>query len=380
MDNETHEEKEERLTKWRLILGKQAENPSDAIVELQGELAAVDNALAALYEPDRRGGLNSSSPYVNRWLGDIRKYFPAPMVRVMQKDALDRLNIQKMLFEPETLEALEPDVHLVATLISLQKIMPETTRRTARMVVQKVVDEIEKKLSNPLREAVQGALNRAVRNRRPKHREIDWNQTIRINLRHYQPDLKTVIPERLIGRGRKGQALRDVILLVDQSGSMASSVVYAGILGATLASLRSVKTKMVLFDTATVDVTAQLNDPIELLFCAQLGGGTDIHKALVYARQIIDRPSDTILFLISDLFEGGASEALIRQAAEIKGSGVQFISLLALSDQGAPSFDRHVAAQFALLDIPAFACTPDRFPELLAAAIGKQDLAGFAAR
>ena len=360
-----------KLVKWRLILGQQAD-PSVS-QPLEAEMKSMDAVLEALYDTDRTGGLGSSSPNMNRWLGDIRKYFPSSMVQVMQKDALERLNLNQMLLQPETLEAMQPDVNLVATLLSLNKIMPQKTRETARIVVRKVVDDLEKRLSQPLREAIRGALNRAVRNRRPKYNEIDWHQTIRANLKNYQADLKTVIPEHLIGRGRKGEALRKVILLVDQSGSMASSVVYASILGAVMASLRSIKTHFVVFDTEVVDLTPELKDPIDLLFGTQLGGGTDINKALTFTEGLIQNPAETILILISDLFEGGNEGEMLKKASSIRQSGVNFIALLALSDEGRPSFDKGVASKLAAMDIPAFACTPDKFPELMAAAIQKKD-------
>ena len=188
------------------------------------------------------------------------------------------------------------------------------------MVVRRVVDELERRLANPLRQAVLGSLNRASRNRRPRHNEIDWNRTIRANLQHYQPEYKTIIPETRIGYGRKRQALREIVLCVDQSGSMATSVVYAGIFGAVLASLPAVKTRVVVFDTAVVDLTDELHDPVELLFGTQLGGGTDIHRALTYCQGLIRQPSDTILVLISDLFEGAtARDAQACSAARRRG-------------------------------------------------------------
>jgi Mg-chelatase subunit ChlD len=373
--SETDIDKSEKLTKWRLILGKQSD-PSVS-VPLEGEMMGLDGVLDALYDSDRTGGLGSSSPNINRWLGDIRKYFPTSTVQLMQKDAIDRLNLKQLLLQPETLENLQPDVNLVATLLSLNKAMPQNTRETARMVIRKVVEDLEKRLAQPLREAIRGALNRAVRNRKPKYNEIDWHQTIRANLKNYQADLKTIIPENLIGRGRKGQSLKNIILLVDQSGSMAASVVYASIFGAVMASIRAVKTQMVVFDTEVVDLTAELKDPIDLMFGTQLGGGTDIHKALTYTESLIQNPSETILILISDLFEGGNVGEMLKKAASIRESGVTFIALLALSDQGKPSFDKNIATQFATMDIPSFACTPDRFPDLMAAAIQKKDLSQF---
>ncbi len=362
----------DHLERWRLILGQKADPEQETA--LSEAMQGMDAVLEALYDTERQGGLGSSSPNINRWLGDIRRYFPSQVVQVMQRDALERLGLTQLLLEPELLSTVEPDVNLVAALLSLNKVMPDKTRETARLVVRKVVEELEKKLRNPLREALQSALNRSVRNRRPRSNEIDWPRTIRQNLKHYQPEYKTIIPERLAGFGRKGQALRHVILLLDQSGSMAGSVVYAGILGSVMASVRSVQTNVVAFDTAVVDLSAQQHDPVELLFGTQLGGGTDIAKALGYAETLVRSPQDTILVLISDLFEGGDRRQMLKKAASMRQSGVTMIGLLALSDEGAPAYDHDNAAALAALDIPAFACTPVLFPDLMAAAIQKRDL------
>ena len=331
---------EEHIKKWRLILGKKSEQKKEGEISLSKEEKGMDNVLEALYESERRKGLGSSSPNVNRWLGDIRKYFPSSVVQLMQKDALENLGLDRMLLEPELLQSIEADVNLVATILSLKKVIPKKTKATAREVVQKVVRELEKKLHNPMREAIKGSLNKAVRNRNPKLNEIDWHKTIRANLKHYQKKYKTIIPERLIGYGKKGQALKRVILLIDQSGSMASSIVYASVLGAIMASIRSLKTHLVVFDTSVVDLTNELHDPVDLLFGTQLGGGTDINRAVAYAEKLIQNPADTILVLISDLFEGGNENELLQRAASIKSSGVQFISLLALDDKGAPMYSR----------------------------------------
>ena len=377
---------DDKLTKWRLILGKNTQNTEGGqedemgneipAFDLSEQQQGMDETLEALYggEADRKGGLGKSTPVVNRWLGDIRKYFPSPMVQVMQRDALERLDLNQMLLQPELLESLQPDIHLVTTLLTLNKAMPDQTRETARLVVRKVVEDLEKKLNQPLREAIRGALSRAVRNRRPKMNELDWDKTIRANLKHYQSDLKTIIPENLIGRGRRGQSLRHVILLVDESGSMATSVVYASVFGAVMASLRSLRTQMIVFDTEVVDLTKHLQDPVDLLFCTQLGGGTDIAKALIYTEGAITNPSETIVLLISDLFEGGNTAEMFLRATVIKESGATLIVLLALNDEGRPVYDKHNAAQFAAMDIPVFACSPDKFPEVMAAAINRKDL------
>lgn len=362
------------------MLGQDADPEQD--VALSAEMMGADAALSSLYESgdDNRAGLGASAPKLNRWLGDVRKFFPAPVVQVMFQDAMERHNLRQLLLEPEVLEQLEPDVHLAATLIELNKLMPARSRETARIVVKKVVQDLEKKLSNPMRQAVEGTLSRATRNRRPKFNEIDWHKTIRLNLRHYQSDYQTIIPERLEGYGKRGQALRHIILCVDQSGSMAASVVYAGIFGAILASLKSVKTSIVFFDTAITDMTQQLSDPVDLLFSAQLGGGTDINKALQYVEKLTTNPAETILVLITDLYEGGNTKPLLKTAARIQSSGTQIVTLLALSDEGRPSYDHETAAKFAALGIPSFACTPEQFPNLMAAAIKKEDLKAWVGR
>lgn len=361
--------------RWRLILGREAAalQPEG----LTGESAAMDEALSALYQPTgdkKRGSLGASAPNVARWLGDIRTYFPSGVVRVMQKDALERLNLQQMLLEPEMLAAAEPDVHLVATLLSLSRVIPNRTKETARQVVRRVVEDIEKKLAEPLRQAVRGALNRSLRNRRPKLREIDWSKTIKANLKNYQPARRTIVAETLIGHGRKRSSVKDVILCVDQSGSMASSVVYSSIFGAVLASLPALSTRMVLFDTAVVDLTDELADPVDLLFGAQLGGGTDINKALTYCTGLVRRPQDTCLILVTDLYEGGDAAGMLRRCAGLVSAGVNLICLLALSDAGSPSYDHQHAAKIAALGVPVFACTPDHFADLMAAALSRQDL------
>ena len=375
----------ERQRRWRLVLGSDAED----CCELSSLDLDMDRALSALYEPDGpegmkggwRGGTGKSAPRVARWLGDIRKYFPASVVQVMQRDALERLGMKEMLLQPEMLEAVQPDVHLVASLISLNSVIPAKTKETARLVVRKVVDELMRHLAEPMRTAVTGALNRAVRNRRPRLAEIDWNRTIRANLRHYQSDYQTIVPETLIGYGRKAQRTqRNIILCIDQSGSMAASVVYSSIFGAVMASLPAVKTQLVVFDTAVVDMTEKLSDPVELLFGTQLGGGTDINKAVGYCQSLITDPTNTILVLISDLYEGGVEKNLLQRANELVQSGVQFVTLLALSDEGAPSFDQQLAAKLSTLGVPSFACTPDKFPPLMAAAIRKEDIALWAAK
>lgn len=368
-------EAQERVRRWRLILGDVCSCSLSAADKKR------DAALSFLYEQnDRRGGYGDSVPSVSRWLGDIRTYFPAPLVEVLQQEALERRNLKALLLNPEMLAAITPDVRLVTELMALSAAIPEETKATARQVVRAVVEDLMQRLEEPLRSAVSGALDRAARNRRPRHAEIDWNATIRANLRHWQEEYHTIIPQTLIGYGRKSRRVqREVVLCIDQSGSMAESIVYAGIYGAVMASLPSVATRIVFFDTEVVDMTDMCADPVDILFGVQLGGGTDINRAVSYCRQCIREPRNTIFVLISDLYEGGVAEELLRQAAEMKESGITMITLLALSDSGAPAYDRQLGAQLAALGIPSFACTPDQFPGLMASAIRHEDISLWAA-
>lgn len=374
------------LEKWRLILG--GEQADGTGVHLSDELLQMDAALAALYGyqqlgqfdyqdvKKKKGGSESSNPGIARWLGDIRKYFSTSVVEVMQNDAMKYPELQrKMIFEPEILAKAEPDVNLVATLMQLGKLIPAKTKDTARRVIQKVVDELMRKLEQKTVNALKGALDKSARRRNPRHGDINWAATIKRNLKHYQPQYKTIIPETLIGYGRKSQqSLKDIILCIDQSGSMGTSIVYSGIFGAVMASLPNVKTSMILFDTEIVDLTQDLQDPVDILFGVQMGGGTDINKAIGYCQELVRQPNDTIFVLITDLYEGGNQDQMLKRAKELVDSGVQVICLLALNDQGSPSYDKQNAKQLADMQIPVFACTPDKFPDLMAAAIQKQDL------
>ncbi len=411
-DEQDFQETDERLRRWRLVLGGGAADGTSQ--NLDERDAKIDQVLSELYgnkKPqkqgsgqgqsrrgssrlrdalsksrsrgqgtDRKGSMADSMPDVARWLGDIRKYFPASVVQIMQQDAIERIGLRQMLSQPEILEMIEPDVNLVSTLLTLKDVIPNETKATARIIVRKVVEDLMKRLENPMREAIRGAMNRALRNHRPKHREINWLRTIHTNLKHYQVDYKTIIPEQLVGYGRKRSSAHDVIICIDQSGSMASSMVYASVFGAVMASIPALKTHMVVFDTSVVDLTPSLSDPVDLLFGTMLGGGTDINQALGYCHTLVTRPTDTTLVLISDLYEGGWREQMLLKAKQFADSGVNMVALLALSDHGAPSYDHKTAAEFGEMGIPTFACTPDLFPDLMAATMNRRDLTTWASQ
>ncbi len=286
-----------------------------------------------------------------------------------------------MLLEPEFLSALEADVHLVADLVALRAAMPEKTKDTARQVVAKVVRDLLDRLESKTIEAVRGALNKQKRTARPRFADIDWPRTVRRNLQHWQEDHKTVVPERLVGYGRNARRsnLEGVILCVDQSGSMAASVVYSSIFAAVLTSVPAIKTRLVVYDTAVVDLTEELSDPVDVIFGVQLGGGTDTPLALAYCDTLIGEPTRTHLVLISDLHNGSLTEQTLSRIEDFVRRGIQVIVLLALSDDGRSSYDGKSAAVIAAMGCPVFACTPDQFPDLMATALRHDDIWAWAA-
>jgi VWA domain-containing protein len=378
---DTSASKTERMRRWKLALGTDTEN----LCERDQRMA---QALAQLYDTDSEQrksrnnvGHGASAPRVARWLDDIREFFPSTVVQVIQKDAFERLGLKQMLLEPEFLAAVEADVHLIADLIALRSAMPERTKDTAREVVAKVVKQLLEKLENKTIEAVRGALNRQKRTSRPRFSDIDWPRTIRRNLQHWQEEHKTIVPERLVGYGRHARRsnLEEVILCVDQSGSMATSVVYSSIFATVLASVPALTTKLVVYDTAVVDLTDDLKDPVDVLFGVQLGGGNDTPLALAYCETVISAPARTHFILVSDLYEGALSEQMLIRLQAFVNSGIHVIVLLALSDQGRPSYDAQNAAAVAAMGCPVFACTPDQFPDLMATALKGGDISAWAA-
>src|SRR5215213_8707047 len=372
----------EQLRRWRLILGKDAQQPLDGMCGggcgLSGGDAEMDAALAAIYDEvpededdgspkQRSAGLGGSAPRLAKWLGDIRTYFKEDVVSVIQADAIERKGLTQLLFEPETLKSVQPNIQLVGTLMSLKGRIPERTKETARMVVAAVVEEVKKKLEQRLRQAVLGALNRKEHSPLPSASAIDWKWTIGRNLKNYHPTIGTIVPERVYFHSRSQRSNAwTVIVDMDQSGSMADSVVYGAVCGSIFASLPALDTHVVAFDTEVVDLTEQCgNDPVDMLFGVQLGGGTDINKSVAYCERFITDPRKTLFILLTDLYEGGNEAQLVRRMGEMKAAGVKAICLLALADGGAPCYDERLARKLSALGVPCFACTPARLPELI---------------
>lgn len=385
-------------SRWRLVLGKEAESK---LMELGGpssglsaEETVMDEALAAIYDETAsggggdgtggsgRGGNGKSAPRLAKWLGDVRSLFPEEVVSIIQADAMERKGWKQLLFEPELLAAVKPDIGLVGTLLSLKGKIPEKTKDTARQLVQAVVEDLQRRLESDLRRAVTGALNRRRNSPIPSLSGIDWGRTIRRNLKNYDQERRQIIPERIyyFDRARRSKEWT-IIVDIDQSGSMADSVIWASIAASIFASMPAMETRVVAFDTQVVDLTEQCgNDPVDMLFGIQLGGGTDINKSVQYCEQFITEPKKTMFILISDLCEGGNQGRLIRRMRELREAGVQTMCLLALSDQGQPYYDERLAKQFARDGTPSFACTPTMLPALVEGALKGDDLVALSAK
>lgn len=382
----------EQMKRWRLVLGKEAQDglnrTAGGALVLTRDEQLMDEALSAIYDESggfpsgggpRGAGHGPSSPVVSRWLGDIRTFFKEDVVAVIQNDAIERKGLKQLLFEPEVLKSVQPDLNLAATILSLKGQIPERTRETARQLVREVAEDIRRRLENDIRRAVSGALNRRSHSPIPDASSIDWRLTIRRNLMHYSPSLGSVVPEHFwfFDRARRRHD-RTIIVDIDQSGSMGESIIYSSIVGCILSSIPAVSTRVVSFDTEVVDLTDQFgSDPVDMLFGIQLGGGTDINKSVTYCREFMPDARKTLFLLVSDLYEGGNEAALMRQLVEMKESGVAVACLLALSDSGAPIYNEALAERLSRLGIPCFACTPRMLPMLLEAALKGHDLKEF---
>jgi hypothetical protein len=366
------------LLRWRLVLGppRQPGNTGGFLgqseAELAGntELAGIDRALDFLYGGERSAGLGESAPYVPTWLGDIRRYFDRDVVAFLEKDAIERRGLKQLLLEPESLETLEKNVGLVATILAFKNLMPERTRETARQVVRGIVDDLRKRLEKEVRQTLLGTLRRDRHSPMKVSRNLDLPRTIRAGLKNYQPALGKVVPEQVYFFANQQRYHEwKIVILVDQSGSMGESVVHSSIVAAVFASLSTLDTRLVFFDTAVADVSDRLSDPVEVLFGTRLGGGTDIARAVRYGASLVTHPDKTIFLLITDLYEGGDSVALLRELAQLKESRVKVLCVLALNDQGRASYHEGLARRVAALDIPTFAATPSKLVEAVERAL-----------
>ena len=359
------------LNRWRLVLGKNAQHQ----LSLTGSrLLRMDDALDFLYGRERgedvrdpQGGSGASQPTVAHWLSEVRTLFPQETAEILQRHALDRYQLTELLSDREVLERMEPDQALLETVLSLKHMMKGPVLDAARRIVRKVVAQLTETMRQDIQRSSLGKLDRSSRSNVRSLRNLDIPRTIRKNLAHYDLEARRLVLERVYFNGRiKRYNPWRVILAVDESGSMLSSVIHSAVMAGIFAKLPMLDTRLVIFDTNVVDLSGYVDDPVEALMSIQLGGGTDIAKALAYCGSLIAFPHRTMVVLVSDLCEGGPRKTLYGVCHDIIESGAKLIALTALDENAAPAYDRSVAEALAGMGAYVGAMTPARLADFMA--------------
>jgi Mg-chelatase subunit ChlD len=367
------------LDRWRLVLGKYADQQLGAGGGLQGAPARMDRALEYLYGREYRGrglrgqdgqpgpgSLDASQLTLVTWLGEVRELFPNETAEIIEKHALERYGMTELITDPQTLEKLEPNQQLLRSLLMLRGHLKGEVLKLARQIVRQVVEEIKRKLEAEVRRTLAGRLNRQRHSPMSMLQNFDARGTVRRNLEHYDRERQQIVIEQLRFFERNMRRLPwHIILCVDQSGSMADSVIHSAVMAGILAGLPVFRVKIVVFDTSIVDLSEYADDPVEMLMRVQLGGGTDIAQAIRYCAQLVENPHRTVLVLVSDFCEGGQPGELLRVVKSLAGARVRLLGLASLDDQAQPHYDRRMAEQLAESGMEIAALTPQRLAQWL---------------
>ena len=358
------------LSRWRLILGQFAEEK----LPLDGFYSETEDALSFLYDreysggrgirSDGSGGRGASVFSVPEWLGKVKKLFPKSAAEIMQKDALNKYGIDEMLTNSEILKSLEPDITLLGKLLSFRGVIPENVRRQADDIIRRAAEEISKKREVAIRRSFYGKKLSSTQTYYKVYRNFNFKKTIEKNLKNYSKEYGTVIPKKLyFSNTVKRYNPWDIIILADQSGSMCNSVIYTSVMASIFAKLPFLRTRLAVFDTAIADLSEYTASASDILLKVQLGGGTDIHKALCYGESLITAPAKTIVILITDLYEGGDIRKVYRKCKDILESGARLIILPALDYESEPCYNHSAAKYIAGLGADVAAITPEELAE-----------------
>lgn len=361
------------LQRWRLLLGDPAEPACGA---LSADCQAADAALDWLYGRDgdrasrgeRSAGLGPSALTTPDWINTIHTLFPKEVIERLERDAVERFGIDEVVTNLEVLERIEPSESLLRAVLHTKHLMNPEVLAAARKLVAEVVRRIMEKMATEVRQAFSGTRDRRRRSRMKIARNFDFKRTIAENLHRYDPARRRLYLETPIFNSRTRRHVEpwDIILLIDQSGSMVESVIHSAVMAACLWQLPGMRTRLVAFDTAVVDLTADVSDPVELLMKVQLGGGTDIAKAVAYAQSLINNPGKSIVVLVSDFYEGGSEGELVRRVKALVESGAKVLGLAALDSKAEPAFDREMAARLVKEGAQVGAMTPGQLAGWLA--------------
>jgi Mg-chelatase subunit ChlD len=368
-------------TRWRLVLGRFAEKR--LAVPMSARDARMEAALDYLYSREYRGrgvrdrnqagSLDPSQINVPTWLGEVRELFPRETVEIIEKHALDRYGMTELVTDNETLEKLEPNMELLKTLLTFRGHLQGEVLNTARRIIRQVVEELKRKLETEVRRALSGRLNRFRHSPQKVAQNFDWRRTVRRNLKNYDTKRRQLVLHEPHFFARNTRVLPwQVILCVDQSGSMADSVIHSAVMAGILAGLPMVRVKIVVFDTSIVDLSEHVEDPVEVLMSVQLGGGTNIGAALTYCEGLIENPHRTVLALISDFCEGASPDVMLGACGRMQEAGVKLIGLASLDQTATPIYDHAMAERLVEKGMEVAALTPKHFAEWLAKVINSR--------
>jgi Mg-chelatase subunit ChlD len=363
------------LVNWRLILGHYAKeqlsvslNPTQARLE-----AALDYLYSREYEGrgmrerGAAGSLDASQITVPKWLGEVRQLFPKETVEIIEKHALDRYGLTELVTDKETLSKLEPNLDLLKILLSFRGHLKGDVLVEARRIIRHVVEELKQKFATDVRRALTGKVNRFRRSPVKIAQNFDWRGTLRKNLKNYDTRRQRLMVDQILFFSRIQRRLPwQVILCIDQSGSMASSVIHSAVMAGILAGLPMLKVSLVVFDTAVVDLTGYIDDPVETLMNVQLGGGTDIGQAMTYCERLVENPRRSVIVLVSDFCEGAPPRNLLGSCRRLREAGVKLLGLAALDQDANPTYDLKMAERLAATGMDIAALTPKQLAEWLA--------------
>jgi Mg-chelatase subunit ChlD len=352
------------LSRWRLALGKDAEVSG---IGLDPNDQGFDEALEFVYESPKGGGSESSRLTVPRWIDEVSELFPRQAKEVLERELIQRRGIAELLDEPKLLEKVEPNVELVKTLLTHKDLLTPKTRVLARKVIDKVVQELKKKLEVQIEAAIVGALRRDRHSPRRVVKNLDLRTTLRRNLKNWDEERELLLVEKLFYfAAEKNKRPWHVIVCVDQSGSMLESAVFSAVMASIFYEVPGVKASLVLFDTNVVDLTSQVGSPVDVLLTINLGGGTDITKALEYSAGLVREPRRSIVVLITDFYEGRAESDLVRQVRVMADAGVRMIGLGALGYDARPQYNKATANKCRKVGMDVLVCTPEKLAECMA--------------
>lgn len=374
------------LVRWRLVLGEAADA---TLGSLGGDAARMDAALEWLYgrdpeasereerrgaaRADRRGGSGASVLSVPDWISEVQRLFPRETLERLERDAVIKFRIDEVVTSPEVLARVEPSPALLEAVLRTKHLMNPEVLQMARQLVEKVIRQLVEKLAKDVRRAFTGTIDRRRRSPLRIARNLDFRRTLHDNLARWDPRTKKLLLEKpyFFARTKRHVERWQVILLVDQSGSMVSSVIHSAVTAACLWGLPGIKTHLVAFDTEVVDLTRDVTDPVELLMKVQLGGGTDIQKAVAYAAELVEAPRRAIVVVISDFFEGSSPELLVRRVAALSQQGTKVLGLAALDEQANPAFDAELARRLVEVGAEVGAMTPGELASWIAEKVGR---------